>query len=65
MPVRKTIAVDEGLLEDAKELSGYKRTSDVVTAALKDMVAKESLSRIAALGGTMPDLTVPPRRKFN
>jgi Arc/MetJ family transcription regulator len=64
MVTRTTVALDEELLNEAKELTGYKRTSDVITAALKDIVAKESLSRIAALGGTMPDLELPPRRKF-
>jgi Arc/MetJ family transcription regulator len=64
MVTRTTIAIDESLLNEAKELSGYKRTSDVIAAALKDMVERESLFRIAALGGTIKDIQAPPRRRM-
>jgi Arc/MetJ family transcription regulator len=61
--IRTTITVDESLLSSAKELTGRRKNSEIINIALKDMVAKESLAKIAALGGTMKNLELVPRRK--
>ena len=62
--IRTTVTIDEQLLATAKELTGCKKTTALIDAALNDLVAKYSLSRIASLGGTEKDLQVPPRRRW-
>ena len=54
--------------EDLFELAaGYLGTRDretIVQAALKALCEREAGRRLAKLGGTMPDLKMPPRRRF-
>lgn len=61
--MRTTIALDDELVAEAQELTGLKEKSALVREALKALIALESARRIALLGGTQPDLTVPPRRR--
>lgn len=61
--MRTTIVLDDELLAKAQEYTGLKEKSAVVRAALKALVERESARRLALLGGTEPDLMVPPRRR--
>ncbi|HEY9012174.1 MAG TPA: type II toxin-antitoxin system VapB family antitoxin [Devosia sp.] len=62
--MRTTVTIDDELLKDAKEYTGIEETSALIREALKSIVAREAGRRLARLGGTMPDLVAPPRRRF-
>ena len=61
--VRTTINVDEELIEEARILTGIEGQSALFKEGLVALVERESARRLIALGGTMPDLKVPPRRR--
>ena len=61
--MRTNVTIDDELLKDAKEYSGIEETSAVVTEALKFLVAREAGRRLAAMGGSQPDLKDIPRRR--
>ncbi|MGJ3261717.1 MAG: type II toxin-antitoxin system VapB family antitoxin [Salinarimonas sp.] len=58
-----TVPADAALLARAKQLTGIETDAEVVQKALKALIAQESARRLALLGGTEPDLEVPPRRR--
>jgi Arc/MetJ family transcription regulator len=62
--MRTTITLDDELLAKAQEYTGLKEKSAVVREALKALVEREAARRLALLGGTEPDLAVPPRRRL-
>jgi Arc/MetJ family transcription regulator len=62
--MRTTIVLDDALLADAKEFTGIEETSTLVRLALKKLVEAEAARRLARLGGTDPDATLAPRRRF-
>lgn len=59
-------ALDEGeaLMRRAKELTGIDDRERLVNEGLRALVEREAARRLARLGGTMPELEVPPRRRF-
>jgi Arc/MetJ family transcription regulator len=61
--MRSTINLDDSLLERAKSLTGTKETAALVPQALETLVRIESGKRLIALGGTMPEAEVAPRRR--
>ena len=61
--VRTTLSLDDELLADAQEYTGIKEKSALVNAALKALVQREAARRLAAMGGTEPDLKDIPRRR--
>jgi Arc/MetJ family transcription regulator len=61
--MRTTVVLDDDLLADAEELTGIKERSALLRAALTALVQREAARRLARLGGTMPDLQVPSRRR--
>jgi Arc/MetJ family transcription regulator len=61
--MRTTVVLDDELVARAQELTGLKEKSALIREALKVLIARESARRLALLGGTEPDLTVPPRRR--
>ncbi len=61
--MRSTINLDDSLLERAKSLTGTKETAALVRQALETLVRIESGKRLIALGGTMPEAEVAPRRR--
>jgi Arc/MetJ family transcription regulator len=63
LPVRSTINLDDNLMEQAKSLTGTKETAALVRQALETLVRVESGKRLIALGGTMPEAEVAPRRR--
>jgi Arc/MetJ family transcription regulator len=58
--MRTTLALDDELLATAQALT---EKSAIVREALRALVQRESARRLARLGGTMPDLEIPPRRR--
>jgi Arc/MetJ family transcription regulator len=63
MHMRTTLILDDALLAEARELTGIEEKTALVHAALESLIARESARRLAALAGTMPRLTAPPRRR--
>jgi Arc/MetJ family transcription regulator len=61
--MRTTLALDDDLLERAQALTGLKEKSNLVREALKALIERESARRLARLGGSEPDLSIPPRRR--
>lgn len=53
----------EDLWDKASRLSGIKDRGQLMEAALTTFIRREAAKQIAALAGTMPDFTVPPRER--
>ena len=61
--MRTTIDLREDLVEEARELTGIHEKTALLHAGLQLLVERENARRLIALGGTMPDLKVIPRRR--
>jgi Arc/MetJ family transcription regulator len=61
--MQTTIGIDDKLLQRARELTGIERTDALVHAALTTLVALEAGKRLAALGGSEPQLRPIGRRR--
>jgi Arc/MetJ family transcription regulator len=62
-PMRTTIALDDELLEQAREATGLKENAALIREALKALVEREAARRLILLGGSDPDAKAPPRRR--
>ncbi len=62
MHMRTTLLLDDGLVQEARRLTGLREKTAIVRAGLEALIARESARRLAALGGTEPGLRRPPRR---
>ncbi|MEM1020396.1 MAG: type II toxin-antitoxin system VapB family antitoxin [Sphingomonadales bacterium] len=60
--MRTTVTLDDSLLKQAEELTGIKQRPELLRQALVALVQQESARRLAALGGSDPEATRPPRR---
>lgn len=63
MHMRTTLNLDDALLRQAQEYTGIQEKTALIHEALRHVIAREAGRRLAALGGTMPDLALPPRRR--
>ena len=63
MHMRTTLLIDDGLLEEARRLTGLREKTALVRAGLEALIARESAKRLAALGGTEPGIRPVPRRR--
>ena len=61
--MRTTVTLDDKMIEVLRESTGIRETSALVRQALLEMRQRVAAERLAALGGTMPELKVPPRRR--
>jgi Arc/MetJ family transcription regulator len=61
--MRTTLALDDDLLAEARDLTGLSEKSALVREALKALIQRESARRLARLGGSQPDLDLPARRR--
>ena len=61
--MRTTLIIDDQLLEKARLLSGLKEKTAIVHAGLEALITRESARRLAALGGSEPNLKATPRRR--
>lgn len=63
--MRTTLALDDELVRTAQEFTGVVEKTALVREALKSLIERESYRRLAALGGTMPELEDIPRRRVS
>jgi Arc/MetJ family transcription regulator len=61
--MRTTLALDDELLAKAQAFTGLREKSALVREALKALIERESARRLARLGGSEPDLSMPSRRR--
>ncbi len=61
--MRTTLNLDDDLLSQAQQLSGISERPTLIREALKALVQRESARRLAALGGSEPQLEPIPRRR--
>ena len=61
--MRTTLALDDDLLANAQSLTGLTEKSSLIREALKALIERESARRLARLGGSEPQLEMPPRRR--
>ena len=62
--MRTTITLDDELLRTAQEFTGVAEKTALIREALKSLIQREAARRLAALGGTMPELEDIPRRRI-
>jgi Arc/MetJ family transcription regulator len=63
MHMRTTLIIDDSLLEQARDLSGIQEKTALLHAGLRALIAREASLRLAALGGSQPQLRQIPRRR--
>ncbi len=63
MHMRTTLNIDDSLLQEARSLTGIREKTALVRAGLEALIARESMRRLAALGGLEKDLRPIPRRQ--
>jgi Arc/MetJ family transcription regulator len=63
MHMRSTLNIDDGLIEEARRLTGIKEKTALIRAGLEALIARELARRLAALGGTQPSFQAAPRRR--
>jgi Arc/MetJ family transcription regulator len=61
--MRTTVTLDDQLLAQAQQLCGDLERSALLKEALQALVQRESARRLAALGGSQPDLAPIQRRR--
>lgn len=62
--MRTTLALDDNLLRIAEEFTGMTEKTALVREALKALIERESARRLAALGGSAPEIQEVPRRRM-
>jgi len=63
--MRTTLTIDDELLADAMELTGIEERTALIRHALKGLIAREAGRRLARMGGSDPNATAAPRRRFD
>jgi len=63
--MRTTLSLDDELLRTAQEFTGVLEKTALVREALKALIEREASRRLAALGGTMPELEEIPRLRVS
>jgi len=61
--MRVTAMLDDEWLAKAREATSIEKTSALINLALRRLIETEASRRLAALGGSEPDLVVPRRRR--
>ena len=61
--MRTTVTLDDDLIEEASRVTGIEGRTELLREGLKVLIEREAYRRLAALGGTMPDLRAIPRRR--
>ena len=61
--MRTTVNIDDQLLAEAERLTGIHEKATLLREGLIALVERESARRLAALGGTQPQLGAIPRRR--
>lgn len=61
--MRTTVTLDDDLVATAQEYTGLQEKSALLREALTVLIQREAARRLARLGGSEPDLELPPRRR--
>ena len=61
--MRTTVNIDDELMRAAQKLTGIEEKAVLLRAGLKALIEQESARRLAALGGSEPQLTSVSRRR--
>ena len=61
--MRTTINLDDQLIGEAQRLTGVRERTALIHEGLRALIERESARRLAHLGGTEPQLKLPPRRR--
>jgi Arc/MetJ family transcription regulator len=61
--MRTTLIIDDALMARARRLTGIDEKTALVHAGLEALIAREAAKRLAALGGSQPQLEPTPRRR--
>ena len=61
--MKTTLNIDDEILAKASRLTGVKEKTSLVRMGLEALVARYSAQRLAALGGSEPDIRPIPRRR--
>jgi Arc/MetJ family transcription regulator len=61
--MRTTVNIDDELLAKARDYSGEKEKTKLLHLGLEALIQREVAKRLVALGGSMPDLELPQRRR--
>jgi Arc/MetJ family transcription regulator len=63
-PMRTTVTIDDELYEKALEMADtHMDKSEIFREAIKTFVRVQAAKRLAALGGSMPEIQDIPRRR--
>ena len=62
--MRTSLTLDDDLVATAQSYTGIKEKSALVREGLKALIEREAAHRLVRLGGTDPDTTAVPRRRF-
>ncbi|MGA3264785.1 MAG: type II toxin-antitoxin system VapB family antitoxin [Terracidiphilus sp.] len=62
--MRTTITLDDELVRTAQEYTGVAEKTALIREALKSLIQKEAARRLAALGGSSPEMLDIPRRRM-
>ena len=63
MHMRTTLIIDDDLVERARKLTGIQEKTSLVREGLQALIAREAARRLAALGGSQPDIEPARRRR--
>ena len=61
--MRTTLNLDDDKLREAMRATGIEEKTALIHQGLDALIAREASRRLAALGGTMPNLKPIPRRR--
>ncbi len=61
--MKTTLNIDDDLLAEAMRSAGVLEKTAAVRMGLEALIERAAARRLAALGGTMPDLQVATRRR--
>jgi hypothetical protein len=61
--VKKTVHIDQALLEQAKAACGAPTSTETIRLGLEALVRHAAAKRLAALAGSQPDAQDVPRRR--
>jgi Arc/MetJ family transcription regulator len=61
--MKTTLNIDDKLLAEARRLTRIEEKTALVHAGLEALIARASARRLAALGGSDPTASPPPRRR--
>jgi Arc/MetJ family transcription regulator len=61
--MRTTLNLDEELIEEARKLTGIHEKTALLHAGLQALVAREAAVRLAAMGGSEPNIRPIPRQR--